>query len=349
MRADREHGHDHRRHGGDEYEHAHGGFFSRFFHLHGHADGHAHGTIDRSVATSERGIKALKWSLLALLLTAAMQVVVVWLSNSVALLADTIHNFADAGTAIPLWIAFTLARRPASPRFTYGLGRVEDLAGIVIVLVILSSALVALWQAVDRFIHPASVANLLAVAGAGVVGFLGNEIAAYIRIQTGKAIDSAALIADGYHARADGLTSLAVVAGAAGVWSGFPLADPIVGILITMTIFGIVWQSSKAVVTRMLDGVEPDIVRELKHAVEHAAEVKEVSNVRARYLGHRLQGEVTVAVDPSLTIAETDSLVSEIKAHARDHLPELDRLVVLPTSASETSEKGQDPKPEHRH
>jgi len=300
------------------------------------------------VATSEHGIKALKWSFLALLLTAAVQVVVVWLSNSVALLADTIHNFADAGTAIPLWIAFTLARRPASPRFTYGLGRVEDLAGMVIVLVILSSALVALWEAVGRFIHPASVANLLAVAGAGLVGFLGNEIAAYIRIRTGKAINSAALIADGYHARADGLTSLAVVVGAAGVWIGFPLADPIVGIIITMTIFGIVWLSSKAVVTRMLDGVDPDIVRELKHAVEHVAEVKRVSNVRARYLGHRLQGEVTVAVDPSLTIAETDSLISKIKAHAHDHLPALDRLVVLTTSASETSEKRQDPNTEHR-
>ena len=350
IRADREHGHDHRGHGREhEHEHAHSGFFSRFFHFHDHGGGHAHGTIDPSVATSEHGIKALKWSFLALLLTAAVQVVVVWLSNSVALLADTIHNFADAGTAIPLWIAFTLARRPASPRFTYGLGRVEDLAGMVIVLVILSSALVALWEAVGRFIHPASVANLLAVAGAGLVGFLGNEIAAYIRIRTGKAINSAALIADGYHARADGLTSLAVVVGAAGVWIGFPLADPIVGIIITMTIFGIVWQSSKAVVTRMLDGVEPDIVRELRHAVEHAAEVKHVSSVRARYLGHRLQGEVTVAVDPSLTIAETDSLVSEIKAHALDHLPALDRLVVVTTAPSESLEKGPDPKSEHRH
>ena len=145
MRADREPGHDHHSHGREhEHEHAHGGFLSRFFHLHDQADGHAHGTIDHSVATSDEGIKALKWSFLALLLTAAVQVVVVWYSNSIALLADTIHNFADAGTAIPLWIAFTLARRPASPRFTYGLGRVEDLAGIVIVLVILSSALVAL-------------------------------------------------------------------------------------------------------------------------------------------------------------------------------------------------------------
>src|SRR6266496_4539421 len=297
MRADREHGHDHHSHGREhEHEHAHGGFFSRFFHLHDH-DGHTHGNIDHSVATSEQGIKALKWSFFALLLTAAAQVVVVWYSNSIALLADTIHNFADAGTAIPLWIAFTLARRPASPRFTYGLGRVEDLAGIVIVLVILSSALVALWEAVDRFIHPASVANLLAVAGAGLVGFLGNEIAALIRIRAGKAINSAALIADGYHARADGLTSLAVVAGAAGVWIGFPLADPIVGIVITGTILGIVWQSSKAVLTRMLDGIEPEIVRKLKHAVEHTVEhtveVKDVANVRARYIGHRLQGEVT--------------------------------------------------------
>jgi len=193
------------------------------------------------------------------------------------------------------------SRTPAGIRPLHiWLGRIEDLAGIVIVLVILSSALVALWEAIDRLLHPASVTNLIAVAGAGIVGFVGNEIAAYIRIRTGRAINSAALIADGYHARTDGLTGLAVVVGAAGVWLGFPLSDPIVGVVITLTIFGIVWQSSKAVIMRVLDGVEPHIVQHLKQAAQEAIQVKDVPVVRARYVGHRLQGEMTVAIDPSL-------------------------------------------------
>jgi len=168
----------------------------------------------------------------------------------------TIHNIADAGTAIPLWVAFVLARRKPTQTFTYGYGRVEDFAGIVIVLIILFSALVAGYQAIDRLIHPHPVMHLGWLAAAGVIGFLGNEAVAVFRIRVGRQINSAALIADGYHARTDGLTSLAVVLGAFGVWMGFALADPIIGLIITAVILGIVWQSAGAVLTRMLDGVE---------------------------------------------------------------------------------------------
>ena len=230
---------------------------------------HTHGVVDPSIATTERGIWAIKWSFAILALTALFQLVVVYLSGSVALFADTIHNIGDAGTAIPLWVAFVLARRKPTARFTYGYGRVEDLAGIVIVLIILFSALVAGYEAIHRLIAPRAIEHLGAVAAAGVIGFLGNEAVAVFRIRVGSEINSAALVADGYHARTDGLTSLAVVLGAAGVWLGFPLADPIVGLLITVAIFGIVWQSSKAVLTRMLDGVEPDVTEEIRHAAEH--------------------------------------------------------------------------------
>lgn len=168
----------------------------------------------------------------------------------------TIHNIADAGTAIPLWVAFVLARRKPTQTFTYGYGRVEDFAGIVIVLIILFSALVAGYQAIDRLIHPHPVMHLGWLAAAGVIGFLGNEAVAVFRIRVGRQINSAALIADGYHARTDGLTSLAVVLGAFGVWMGFALADPIIGLIITAVILGIVWQSAGAVLTMMLDGVE---------------------------------------------------------------------------------------------
>ena len=216
------------------------------------AHGHTHGVIDPTIATTAKGIWAIKWSFVILAITSALQLVVVYFSGSVALLADTIHNVGDAVTAIPLWIAFMLARRKPSKTFTYGLGRVEDLAGIAIVLIILFSALFAGYQALDRLYNPQAIQFLGWVAAAGLIGFIGNEAVAVFRIRTGREINSAALIADGYHARTDGFTSLAVVLGALGVWLGYPLADPIIGLLITIAIFGIVWQSSKAVFTRML-------------------------------------------------------------------------------------------------
>jgi len=259
-------------------------------HGHDHGDGghgHTHGVIDPTIATTTRGIWAVKWSFVVLAITAALQLVVVFLSGSVALLADTIHNVGDAVTAIPLWIAFVLARRKPSKTFTYGLGRVEDLAGIVIVLIILFSAIVAGYEAIDRLINPRPIAFLGWVAIAGLIGFIGNEAVAVFRIRVGREINSAALIADGFHARTDGFTSLAVVLGAIGVWLGFPLADPIVGLLITLAIFAIVWQSSKAVLTRMLDGVEPGIVDEIHHAAEHVHGIERVQSVQARWIGHR--------------------------------------------------------------
>src|ERR1700730_8548607 len=207
-----------------------------------HGHGHAHGVVDPSFAPSDRGVWALKWSFVGLMVTAAIQVVVVVLSGSVGLLADTIHNFADAATAIPLGVAFWLARRGTTTRrFTYGLGRVEDFAGILIILTILASALVAAYESITRLVHPQPVALLWAVMVASVVGFVGNEAVAVFRIRVGKQIGSVALIADGYHARVDGWTSLAVFVGAIGVWAGYPLADPLIGLVISAAILAIVW------------------------------------------------------------------------------------------------------------
>jgi cation diffusion facilitator family transporter len=225
-------------------------------HGHHHGPGHSHGVVDPSIASSDTGLWALKWSFVGLMVTAVIQVIVVVLSGSVGLLADTIHNFADAATAIPLGIAFLLARRARTRRFTYGLGRVEDFAGILIILTILGSALVAAYESIIRLVHPQPVGLLWAVMVASIVGFVGNEAVAVFRIRVGKQIGSAALIADGYHARVDGWTSLAVFVGAIGVWAGYPLADPIVGLLISAAIFVIVWQSARSVLVRALDGVE---------------------------------------------------------------------------------------------
>jgi cation diffusion facilitator family transporter len=296
--------------------------------------------VDPSITTTAKGIRAIKWSFVILAAAAALQLVVVLTSGSVALLADTIHNVGDAGSAIPLWIAFALARRPPSKTFTYGFGRVEDLAGIAIVLIILFSALVAGYEAVDRFFHPRTVDFLGLVAIAGVIGFLGNEAVAVFRIRVGREIDSAALIADGYHARVDGLTSLAVVVGVAGVWLGFPLADPIIGLLITVAIFGIVWQSAKAVFTRMLDGVEPHIVDEIRDAAERVPGLGRVREIKARWLGHRLVVDAAIEVDPTLSLVGANAIASEFEAELFDHLPALGHAairVVPPTAEYSTA------------
>jgi cation diffusion facilitator family transporter len=307
-------------------DHAHG--HGHPHHHDGHGHGHTHGVIDLTIATTARGIWAIKWSFVILAITSLMQLGIVALSGSVALLADTIHNMGDAGTAIPLWIAFALARRRPSPRFTYGYGRVEDLAGVIIVGIILFSAIVAGWQAVDRLLNPRPIQFLGWVAAAGVFGFLGNEAVAVFRVRVGREIQSAALVADGYHARVDGLTSLAVVLGALGVWLGFPLADPIVGLIITAMIFGIVWQSAKAVFTRLLDGVEPDITAELRHAAEHVPGIAAIDGARARWVGHRLHAEADIVVDAGLKVREAAMLAERLRAEAQHHLPALSSLQV---------------------
>ena len=309
-----QHGHDH----GHDHDHARG---------HGRHV-HTHGVVDPSITTSERGIWAIKWSFLALAITASIQVGVAWLSGSVGLLADTIHNFGDAATAVPLWAAFALSRRKPSRRFPYGYGRVEDLAGIVIVLIITFSAVVAGYQTIQRFLHPQEVAYLWAVAGASIVGFLGNEIAAVIRVKVGREIESAALIADGYHARIDGLTSLAVLFGAAGVWLGYPLADPIVGLLITIAIAQIVWQSSKAIFARMLDGVEPAIIDEIREAASNAKGVEKVADVRARWLGHRLHADLSIAVASGHSVAQGHAIAKEVRHQLMHSLGYLSSVMV---------------------
>jgi len=271
--------------------------------------------------------------------TALFQVVVVWLSGSVGLLADTIHNFGDAATAIPLWVAFTLARWQPSKRFTYGYGRVEDLAGVIIVLIILSSAIVAGYESFDRLFHPQTIGFLWAVMAASLVGFTGNEAVALFRIKVGKEIGSAALIADGYHARIDGLTSLAVFFGALGVWLGFPLADPIVGLLITLAILGIVWQSGKVIFTRLLDGVEPEIADEIKHAAHHVPGVRDVTEVRARWIGHRLHAEINIAIAPGLSVAEGHAVAKEVHHQLLHNVRYLARAAVHVDPAEEAGDQ----------
>ncbi len=330
MHHDHDHdGHSHKHHSGFK-----GWLFELFVpHTHDSSD-----SIDDALEASKEGIRALKVSLVILLATTLLQVIVVAISGSVALLADTIHNFSDALTAVPLWIAFILGRRVATKRYTYGYGRAEDLAGLFIVVVIALSAVVAAWQSIERLINPQPLENLWWVLAAGVIGFAGNEIVAVYRIRVGQKIGSAALVADGVHARTDGFTSLAVVFGAAGVMLGFPLADPIIGLLISVAIIVLLIGTVKSIGCRLMDGIEPELVDRAEQALAGTPGVLAVDSVQLRWVGHRLQGAATIAVvDAALsTVDETIHAAEHRLGHA---LPKLDDMVIKAVAAS-AREKG---------
>ena len=221
----------------DHPEDQHGHDDLAHHHFHGE-HGHSHGLVDRSILRSREGLKAVAWSLGILGLAAAAQTVIFLLTSSVALFADLIHNFGDALTAVPLAIAFYLRSF-----------RAEKIAGLFVVLAIFVSACVALYETIQRFIHPQQLTHLWVLAAAGVIGFVGNEVAAQVRLRAGRRLTSPALIADGNHARVDGFVSLAVVASAVVVALGFPRGDPIVGLVITLVILKITWDSWRTVST----------------------------------------------------------------------------------------------------
>jgi cation diffusion facilitator family transporter len=272
-----------------------------------------HGAVDPLILSSEKGKQAVKWSFIGLMVTAIIQIIIVYISGSSALLADTIHNFSDAITAIPLWIAFSLTQRKPSKRYTYGYGRVEDIAGLVIVILILFSAIFAAYQAISILKNPRSIEYVEVVALAGIVGFFGNEAIAKYRIKVGEEIGSAALVADGHHARVDGFTSLAVLAGAIGVWLGYPLADPIVAFIITIAILKIAWDSGKLVLGRILDGVDPEVIDEIRDAIDNVEGVHGITSIRVRWIGHRLHTEINVTVDSNLSVKEGHDITSAIR------------------------------------
>ncbi|MFD8046128.1 cation diffusion facilitator family transporter [Streptomyces chartreusis] len=292
---------------------------------------HSHETADKldsALESSARGMRALWVSLAVLGVTALAQAVVVVASGSVALLGDTVHNTADALTAVPLGIAFVLGRRAATRRFTYGYGRAEDLAGIAIVLTIAASAAFAAWTAVDRLLDPRPMAQIPAVAVAALVGFAGNEWVARYRIRVGRSIGSAALVADGLHARTDGFTSLAVLLSAGGAALGWQLADPIVGLAITAAIVLVLRDAAREVFRRVMDAVDPELVDAAERALREVAGVREVGELRLRWIGHRLRAEVAVVVDGEATVREAHAIAVEAE-HALLHaVPRLTAALV---------------------
>jgi cation diffusion facilitator family transporter len=285
-------------------------------------------SVDDALEASAVGIRAVKISLGVLGLTAVVQVLIVAASGSVALAADTIHNFSDALTAVPLWIAFALGRRAATRRYTYGFGRAEDLAGLFVVAMIALSAIVAGYEAIRRLLDPVPIGHLGWVAAAGVIGFLGNETVALYRIRVGRQIGSAALVADGLHARTDGFTSLAVLFGVAGVALGFPWADPIVGLLITFAILAVLRTAARDVFRRLMDGVDPVLVATAEQALVAEPGVLGVRSLRMRWVGHRLHADVELDIASTVSLADAHR-VAHGAEHALTHaVPKLDTALV---------------------
>jgi len=322
-----EHDHDHEHGHAGDHRHRDGRLFAVWRAVTGH--GHdANSQVDIALEGSAEGIRTLKLSLVVLAVTASAQLGVFFLSGSVALFGDTLHNFADALTAVPLWLAFTIGRRSPTRRYTYGYGRAEDLAGIAIIATIAASAVAAAWVAVDRLLHPQTVHGIPWVAAAGVIGFLGNELVARWRIRTGRRIGSAALVADGVHARADGVTSLAVVVGVLGVAAGFRLADPIVGLLISLAIAVVCRDAARDVYYRLMDAVDPELVERAATAAAGVSGVERVESLRIRWIGHRLRAEVEVGVADELALAAAHEIAHQTE-HALLHaLPKLDHAIV---------------------
>lgn len=328
-----QHGHEHGHEHGHAHGHGHGhggrrgGGFRRLLAKARHAvTPHSHDSADKTdtaLESSSRGMRVLAISFAALTATALVQAVIVMLSGSVALLGDTLHNFADALTAVPLAIAFSLGRRVATRRFTYGYGRAEDLAGVVIVVLIGVSAALAGYEAVKRLINPADMQALGLVAAAGVVGFLGNEWVARYRIKVGREIGSAALVADGLHARTDGFTSLAVLLGAGGAALGFPLADPIVGLLISVAICFVLRDAAREIYHRLMDAVDPKLITQAEEILATVPGVERVGAVRLRWVGHALRAEVEIGVRHDASLIEAHGVAVEAEHRLMHELPRL--------------------------
>ncbi|GLV83240.1 hypothetical protein Slala03_29290 [Streptomyces lavendulae subsp. lavendulae] len=333
------HGDGHGRAGGQGHGRA-GGLRHRLAHLltpHGHE---AADKVDAAMETSREGMRTLWTSLAVLGATTAVQAVIVVLSGSVALLGDTVHNAADALTAVPLGIAFVLGRRAADRRYTYGYGRAEDLAGVLIVLTIATSAAFAAWAAVDRLLHPRDVSHLWAVAAAALAGFAGNEWVARRRIRTGRRIGSAALVADGLHARTDGFTSLAVLLGAGGSALGWRGADPVVGLLITLAILLVLADSARQVGRRLMDAVDPALVDSAERALRRVEGVLDVGQLRMRWIGHALRAEADIVVGADLTVVQAHRLAVAAE-HALIHA--VPRLTAATVHTDHVHPGGHDP------
>jgi len=306
-------------------------------HLPGFTHDHSHADLagDAAFLDNQLAIRTVWIALIALGLTTVLQVVIYAASGSVALLADTVHNLGDALNSAPLLFAFYIARRAANKRYTYGYGRLEDIAGVFIVISIGFSAAYILYESAQRLFNPRELENLEWIALASLAGFAGNELVALMQIRVGRRIGSDAMVADGQHARIDGLTSLAVLIAVFGTLIGLPILDPIVGIVIAFAIVGITWNAIKAIWYRMMDAVDPHIVEHVEAHVLDLEGVVAIETLRLRWVGHRMYGVMKVAVPADTTLEASAEIVRAVQHEARRVIPQLEELTVQVNAARE--------------
>jgi cation diffusion facilitator family transporter len=340
------HGHSHDHPHPHSHEHREGLWvkIAQALHLPGYTHEHSYTSLaqDTAFQANELGIRTVKLALLALGVTTLIQIVIYVASGSVALLADTVHNLGDALNSVPLWIAFVLARRSANKRYTYGYNRAEDIAGVLIVISIGFSAAYILWQSIQKLLNPQPLENLGWVALAALVGFVGNEAVALLQIRTGRQIGSEAMVADGLHARTDGFTSLAVLVAVIGTWFGFPILDPIIGLLIGVAIVFITRDTVRAMWYRLMDAVDPALVETAEQVIREHAEIKDIRKLQMRWLGHRLYAEITLALDPHLTLTESEAITDHITHHLYHALPNIAEATIATVPWNEQSVVGSE-------
>ena len=328
------HGQGHHHHHDDGGHHHHSSNplvkIAMALHLPGFTHDHSHHELaaDRAFLDNRLAVRTVWIALIALGATTALQVVIYIASGSVALLADTVHNLGDALNSIPLLFAFYVARRAANKRYTYGYGRLEDIAGVFIVISIGFSAAYILYESIQRLLNPLPLENLEWIALAALVGFVGNELVALMQIRVGRRIGSDAMIADGQHALIDGLTSLAVLIAVLGTLINVPILDPIVGVVIALAIVGITWNAIKAIWYRMMDAVDPHLVEHVEAHARAVEGVDAIETLRLRWVGHRMYGVMKVRLPADTSLAGSQEIAHAIQHEARHVIPQLDELTV---------------------
>jgi len=316
-----EHEHEHHEHNHDEHEHGHG---------------HEHSKVDADLYGNQAGLRAVQLSTAGMLLVSAIQFAIALIGGSAGLFADALHNFGDVFTTVALWIAFVISSRAANQRYTYGYYRAEDLAGIFIVLVIIASAVAGAVESIQKLTSGNVPTHIYLSMAAALVGVVGNELLAQYKISVGKRINSVALVADGQHSRIDGLTSLAAFAGLIGVMLGFPIADPIAGILITLVIIIVVFTTSRSVLQRLLDAVDPHVVPSIITTALAVPGVEAATDVRARWVGHTLHVVMNIEVNAELTLSKAHAIAEEVRHRLFHKIKGISEVVIHtdPSSAS---------------
>ena len=298
--------------------------------------GHEHGKVDADLYGNREGLRAVQISTAGMLLVSAIQFAIAWIGGSAGLFADALHNFGDVFTTIALWIAFVISNRAANQRYTYGYYRAEDLAGIFIVLVIIASATASAVESMQKLTSGSIPTQIYLSMAAALVGVAGNELLAQYKISVGKRINSISLIADGHHSRIDGLTSLAAFIGLVGVKLGFPKADPIAGIVITIVIITVVFSTSRSVLQRLLDAVDPHVVPSIITIANAVPGVEQVTDVRARWVGHTLHVVMNIEVDAELTLSKAHAIAEEVRHQLFHEVKGISEVLIHtdPSSAS---------------